>query len=167
MSALLSAVCQAFDQSGWKYREVHDRGVVEADFEAHHTKLRLHAQAFPEINAVSVVAQTAFAVPASRAGIVAELLMRINETLTVGNFEMQWDAGRVLFRATNIFPEHGVDPKIIAGLVHSAVAEVDRITPFVSIVLKMNAGELGKLNMSMFLMREDLLPDIREKVDGT
>ena len=52
------------------------------------------------------------------------------------------------------------DRQIIASLVHSAIAEVDRLTPFVSLVLGMTTAELANLNLKTFLMREDLLPPL-------
>ena len=67
-------------------------------------------------------------VPAARAGLIAEALMRLNQQLTLGNFEMDYDAGRVFFRITNVFLSEAGDASIIASLVHAAVAEIDRLS---------------------------------------
>ncbi len=104
-------------------------------------------------------------VPGSRAGLISEMLMRTNLELTVGAFELDYDAGRVIFRATNIFPPQGADARIIASLVHSAVAESDRLTPFLTLLLRMEPEELGRLNLKLFLQREDLLPPVPEAPD--
>jgi hypothetical protein len=94
------------------------------------------------------------------------MLMRTNLELTLGAFEFDYDAGRVLFRATNIFPPDAADPQIIASLVHSALAETDRLTPFLTLLLRMTAEELGRLNLKLFLQREDLLPPVTEAPDS-
>ncbi|MGK0187336.1 MAG: hypothetical protein ACI9R3_003123 [Verrucomicrobiales bacterium] len=166
MSELLTALEDTFRQAGWQFRSVENREVIEADFEAHHTRVRVHAQAFAEIGAVSIGAHLSNKVLASRVGIVAEILMRTNEELTLGNFELLWDTGAILFRATNVFGRNELDPQIVASLVHSAVAEVDRLTPFIALVLSMSQEELAVLNVKTFLMREDLLPPVPDPDDA-
>ena len=161
---LLDSIRRAFTQRGWHCDLVPGREVVEASFEAHHTRVRVHAQAFPDIKAVSVVGYATADVPAARAGLIAEALMRLNQQLTLGNFEMDYDAGRVFFRITNVFLSEAGDASIIASLVHAAVAEIDRLTPFLTLLLRMEAAELARLNLRLFLQREDLLPPV--EADG-
>ena len=45
---------------------------------------------------------------------------------------------------------------------HSAIAECDRLTPFLTLLLRMPPAELGRLNLKLFLQREDLLPPVPE-----
>ncbi len=161
-SPVFSGIQAAFTRMNWQSRRVEEREILEADFEVHHTKVRIHVQAFPELNALSVVATASHQVPDSRMGIIGEMLMRTNLELTIGAFEMNYDDGSVLFRATNIFPPNRVDDRIIASLVHSALAEMDRLTPFLTLVLRMHPEELAKLNLKLFLQREDLLPPVPE-----
>jgi hypothetical protein len=163
-SLLFLAVEETFARMKWAGQRVPGREVMEADFEAHHTRIRVHVQAFAEVNAVSVGTTLGHQVADSRSGLVAELLMRTNLELTIGAFELDYDAGRVLFRASNIFSGKG-DPHIIASLVHSALAETDRLTPFLTLLLRMPAEELGRLNLKLFLQREDLLPPLPEAPD--
>lgn len=159
---LFKYVQSAFQKMNWQWRLVEGQEVVEADFDMHHTKVRIHVQAFPPVNAVSVVATAANRAPESRFGLVAELIMRTNHDLTIGAFELDYDTGMIMFRATNIFPPQQVDERIIASLVHSALAEMDRITPFLTLLLRMTPAELAKLNLKLFLQREDLLPPVPE-----
>ena len=159
-SPLFAAVQQTFTRMGWQSRRVEGREVLEADFELYHTRTRVHVQVFAPLHAVSVVGTLGHKVPDSRSGTVGEMLMRTNKDLTIGNFELDHDAGTVLFRASNIFPPGHADGTIIASLVHSTLAEVDRLTPFLTLILRMNAAELGALNLKMFLLREDLLPPV-------
>src|SRR6187402_2607138 len=103
-SPLFTAVARTFQQMGWQSRRVENREVLEADFEAYHTRTRIHVQVFAPLNAVSVVGTLGHKIPDSRSGLVCEALMRTNKELTIGNFELDYDSGSVLFRATNIFP---------------------------------------------------------------
>lgn len=159
-SPLFTSVAQTFQRMSWQSRRVENREVLEADFELHHTRTRLHVQVFAPLNALSVIGTLGHKIPDSRSGLICEALMRTNKDLTVGNFELDYDAGTVLFRATNIFPQGTVDQRIIASLVHSTLAEVDRLTPFLTLLLRMTPEELASLNLKMFLMREDLLPPV-------
>jgi hypothetical protein len=157
---LLDAIQSAFQRHGWHCEPVSGRLVVEAGFDAHHTRVKVHVQAFPEIHAISVVGYAASNVPTGRMGMAAEMLMRLNQELTVGNFEINYDSGQVFFRATNVFGDGEPALDVIAGLVHATVAEIDRLTPFLTLLLRMDPVELARLNMKLFLQREDLLPPV-------
>jgi hypothetical protein len=166
-SPLFTAVADTFSRMAWEFRRVEGREVLEADFEVYHTRTRIHAQVFAPLNAVSVVGTLSHQVPDSRSGLVGEMLMRVNKDLTVGNFELDHDTGTVLFRVTNLFPPGHFDGTITASLVHTALAEVDRLTPFLTLLLRMGPEELSKLNLKMFLMREDLLPPVPDAEEPT
>ena len=166
-SPLFAVVEETFARMKWAGHRVPGREVQEADFDAYHTRLRVHVQAFAEVNAICVGTTLGHRIPDSRTGLVSEMLMRTNLELTIGAFELDFDAGQVLFRATNIFSPGGADPQIIASLVHSAIAECDRLTPFLTLLLRMSAGELGRMNLKLFLQREDLLPPVPEASGAT
>jgi hypothetical protein len=166
-SPLFTAVAGTFTRMGWEYRRVEGREVLEADFEVYHTRTRIHAQVFAPLNAVSVVGTLGHRVPDSRSGLAGEMLMRVNKDLTVGNFELDHDAGTVLFRVTNLFPPDLFDGTITASLVHTTLAEVDRLTPFLTLLLRMSPEELAKLNLKLFLQREDLLPPVPDAEEST
>lgn len=163
MSALYAATLTTFKAQGWHYREVPGLEVIEADFEAHHTKVPLHVQVYGEAHIASVVATASVEVPKSHRLHAAELIMRTNKELNLGNFEMDWDSGVVMFRVTNIFAPHRYDERIIASLVHASIAEMDRLTPFLGEICKTPKGELLLLRVTDLLKRQDLLPPVPEE----
>ena len=160
-SELYSTVLAAFSEAGWAFTEVTGREVIRAGFEAHHTRVDLHLQVFEALAAVSVVSESPRRShdPLHR-DRVAELAMRVNQTLTVGNFEMDWDGGQLVFRVTNLFPTPQGDLSIIQGLVHTTIGEMDRIAPLEAILLRAEGPALAALNIPALLGREDLLPEI-------
>jgi hypothetical protein len=158
MSALHASVINAFKNMGWEYHVVTGMEVIESRFEAHHTKVFLHVQSFDEAGIVSVVANASHLVVSSHLRAACELLMRSNKELNLGNFEIDWDSGQVMFRVTNVFAKMRVDERVIASLVHSAVAEMDRLTPFLHEVCRRSTAELVLLNIPELMAREDLLP---------
>lgn len=158
-SALFAAVKAVFDAEGWQFAEIPGRAVLQAGFEAHHTRVDLHVQAFPELSAVSVVSESPLTTndPLQRER-VAELVLRTNQRLTVGNFEMDWDAGRVMFRVTNLFPTDQGDAEIVRGLVHTTILEMDRISPLLVMLLQASGPQLAGMNLLELMERSDLLP---------
>jgi hypothetical protein len=158
-SELYATVLSVFAEEAWACQEVSGREVVRAGFEAHHTRVDLHVQVFSQLAAVSVVSESARTCPGpAHRERLAELVMRVNETLTVGNFEMNWDAGRLVFRVTNLFPTPRGDAGLIRGLVHTTVGEMDRIAPLEAILLGAEGAALASLDLGALLRREDLLP---------
>ena len=159
--SLFEQVQAAFEEEGWAHEPVDDRRgeVLRAAFEAQHTRVNLHVQVFDPIRAISVVAEAPLGTddPARRERL-AELAMRTNEGLTVGNFEMHWDRGLLMFRVTNLFSESGGDAAIIAGMIHATVAEMDRIAPLLSTIHRAEGAELAALDIPALLAREDWLP---------
>lgn len=163
MSALYAATLSAFKTQGWHYREVQGMEVIESEFEAHHTKVPLHVQIYGEAHVASVVSTASIQVPTTHRLQVAELLMRTNKELNLGNFELEWDEGVVMFRVANIFPPHRYDERILANMVHSAIAEMDRLTPFLGEICQTPKGELLLVRVRDLMKREDLLPPALEE----
>ncbi|MCB1234119.1 MAG: YbjN domain-containing protein [Verrucomicrobiae bacterium] len=159
-SPLFETVRGVFAAENWAFEEIPGRGVVKAGFEAHHSRVELHVQVFPELSALSVVSESPLAVsdPARRERL-AELAMRVNQTLTVGGFEMNWDAGRLIFRATNVFTGEAGDPSIVRGLIHTTLLEMDRVAPLVMLLSQAEGPQLAGLDLPALLSRLDRPPD--------
>lgn len=160
MSALHAAVLNAFKSRGWRYREVPGMEVVESGFDAYHGRVVAHVQTFAEAHVISVVANASVTVPASHRSRAVELLMRANKELSLGAFEMEWDTGHVMFRQGNVFPGQRSDEPTISGLVHNAVGEMDRLTPFLGEVCRTRKEMLPLLDVAALLKREELLPPV-------
>lgn len=159
---LFETVKATFDSEDWSYTQVENREVILAGFEAQHLMVNLHVQVFDEIGAVSVVSEsdkTTYSTALRER--IAELILRTNQTLTVGNFEMFWDEGRVVFRVCNLFSDNKGDSRTIAGMVHSTISEMDRLAPMMDILFdaeKCTDGELDALSIPV-LMEMDLAAD--------
>lgn len=165
MAILLDQVKATFDAAGWEYVPVEGRDVVTAAFEAHHTKVSLYVQAFEEMGAVSVVAEASLAATAPAMAKVGETLMRVNQQLTVGNFEMDWDRGMIFFRVTNLFGNaDAATPELLGSLVRAGVVEMDRMTPYLAEIGRVAPEEIDTLDVPALLARKDLLPDIEAPV---
>lgn len=158
---MIDFIVQTFEEQGWAYHKVDGANVIETGFEAHHTKVQLHIQAFPEISAISVVSQSPIVSTSSDRRLkVLELIMRVNEVLNIGNFELRWDHGEVVFRSTNLFSKSRFDGAVLITLVEATIVEMDRITPCLNIIQKASPAELMMLDIQELMQRDDLVPDV-------
>jgi hypothetical protein len=66
----------------------------------------------------------------------------------------------LVFRVTNLFERERYDADIIASMVHCAIAELDRITPYVATVRSTPEDLLADLDLARLLLREDLIPPV-------
>lgn len=149
---------EAFNSASWEFREIPDKRVIEAEFEAHHAKVPLHAQSFEELMAISVVSRLSFSILPKSMRSALDALMRTNITLNLGNFEANPVSGEVYFRITNVFPDYNFNPDIVTSLVRVAIVEMDRVTPFLSELNKNPNQPIAQL-----LERKDLLPEFENK----
>ena len=149
---------EAFNSASWEFREIPDKKVIEAEFEAHHAKVPLHAQSFEELMAISVVSRLSFSILPKSMRSALDALMRTNITLNLGNFEANPVSGEVYFRITNVFPDYNFNPEIVTSLVRVAIVEMDRVTPFLSELNKNPNQPIAQL-----LERKDLLPEFENE----
>ena len=160
-SLQIKSVKEIFGQNGWDCQLIEERDVIRTAFEAHHTHLQLHAQAFPTINALSVVSETPLPC-GSEAHLFSllELTQRANKQITLGAIEYDLDREQLMFRISNIFDREKYDTQIVTSMVHFAIAELDRITPYAITVMQTEEELLPDLSIERLLMREDLIPPV-------
>jgi len=162
ISRQLHSVIDAFGRQGWHCETVEGREVLTTAFEAHHTHVHLHAQAFPHLNALSIVAESPMSFDSQRLTLALELTMRANKQLTLGSFEYDLDRAQIVFRITNLFDKEVYDPDIISSMVHCSIAELERIVPLAGVINKTRDDLLKDLSIPLLLEREDLLPPVPE-----
>lgn len=159
-SRQILSVEEAFGKQGWYAELVEGREVLRTGFEAHHTRVDVIAQAYPQINALAVVSETPLVIAKTHLTALLELLARGNKQLTLGGFEYDIDRAVLVFRQTNLFERERFDADIIASMVHTAVAEMDRMTPYAAIVRGTRAELLADLDLARLLEREDVIPPV-------
>lgn len=159
-SIQLNSVATAFNEQGWQHEIIEGREVITTAFEAHHTRVQLFAQVFTQLNSLTIVGETACPIDEVRLPFLLELLHRANKQMNLGGLEYDLDRQRVVFRITNIFEREKFDKDIVSTMVHCSIAEVDRITPYCSIVQKTAEDLLEDLSIERLLLRQDLLPPV-------
>ena len=151
---------ETFGQNGWHCELVEGRDVLRAGFDAHHTRVDMIVQAYPQLNALTVVSESKMPLDGEHLPVVLELLARANKQLTLGGFEYDMDREFLVFRITNLFEREKFDSDIISSMVHCAIAELDRLTPYAAIVRDTPGDLLEDLDLQRLLMREDIIPPV-------
>ncbi len=159
-SIQIQSVMDAFGQQGWHCELLEGQDVVRTAFEAYHTHVYLHAQAFPQLNALSVVGETLMELEPEQELCVLELLARANKKITLGGLEYDLDRSQLMFRMTNLFERDKFDADIVSSMVHAAIAEVDRITPYAEVIQQTPEDLLDELSIERLLLRDDLIPPL-------
>jgi hypothetical protein len=159
-SRQILTVEETFGQNGWHCELLEGRDVLRAGFDAHHTRVDLIAQAFPALNALVIVTESRLSFDETHLAAVLELLARANKQLTLGGFEYDMDREFLVFRITNLFERERYDSDIISSMVHCAIAELDRITPYAAIVRDTPSDLLPDLDVARLLLREDIIPPV-------
>ncbi len=161
-SRQILSVEETFGANGWHCELVDGADVLRSGFEGHHTRVDLIAQAHPQLNALSVVTETPMTLTEVSQPYVFELLMRANKPLTLGGFEYDLEREVLVFRITNLFERERYDADIIASMVHCAIAELDRLVPYVATVRQTAPDLLADLDLERLLERDDLIPPLPE-----
>lgn len=159
-SRQILSVEETFGQNGWHCELIEGRDVLRAGFDAHHTRVDMIVQAYPQLNALTVVSESKMPLDEEHLPVVLELLARANKQLTLGGFEYDLDREFLVFRITNLFEREKFDSDIISSMVHCAIAELDRLTPYAAIVRDTPGDLLEDLDLPRLLMREDIIPPV-------
>ena len=166
MKKLIDSVKESFDAAGWSYSSPGRGDVIECQFDAHHCRVAVHAQVFEDFGALTVVGSPNVEVKSDRLAKGAELLMRSNLALNIGNHEMDWETGKVYFRATNVFTDRSNLGKVPQSLVHSAITESDRIAPQVTVLNRDTIPSGALVDIPELMAREDLIPPVPDEEEA-
>ena len=158
-SRQILSVEEAFGQQGWHCEAVEGKDVLRAVFTAHHTRIEI-VQAYPPMNALAVMGEMPLPLDEEHQPYLLELLARANKTLNLGGFEYDLDRQRLVFRITNLFDKERYDADIVSSMVHCTVAEMDRIAPYATTVIRTPEDLLDDLDLKRLLQREDFIPPV-------
>lgn len=159
-SRQFQSVLETFGQNGWHAEPIEGKDVLQCMFDAYHTRVHVLAQVFTQLNAIVIVGEHRIGISEDRYDMLFELIMRSNKSLTLGSFEFDVDRSTLVFKISNIFDREVFDKDAISTMVHAAVAEVDRLSPYVTILATTAQDLLPDLNIERLLLREDVIPPV-------
>lgn len=138
MSALTDAVVNFLDERGWPNDT--DDGLIRTLVRTDHLDIAMAVVAVEPAGQIVVYSVHPDLVPSERRDAVAELATRANVALSVGNLEIELDAGQVRFRTSLGLGSASPAPELIERVVVDNAASALAYFPLVSRVV---AGEVA------------------------
>jgi len=165
-SRQFESVLNAFGDAGWHAEPIEGKEVLQCMFDAYHTRVHVLAQVFTQMNTLVIVGESRVEMNEDRYDLFFELLMRANKALTIGSFEFDFDRSTLGFKVSNMFDRELFDKDAISSMVHAAVAEIDRLVPYVNILATTAQDLLEDLSIPRLLLRQDVLPPVPGQDDS-
>ena len=120
LPSLIAVAAQAFSDREYQFAQPAADRLESYLTDPQGNRLRLTICADQEAGNVMVFFRALCMVPRRRRSQAAEYLTRANWGMAIGSFDMDWNDGEVLFRASLSAPTHGVTAEIVGRLIDAA-----------------------------------------------
>jgi len=137
---LLGQLLAYFEMRGWPISQHDTLPLVRMEFATDHAEGVMFVQITPGRRRVVAYAALPDRVPPERRTDVAELLIRANGALSIGNFDLDLDEGEVRFRSGLDLGATPLTDELIDPLVQSCLVSVGDVAPAIADVA---AGRRG------------------------
>jgi hypothetical protein len=135
MATLLETAQSFFVSRNWSFERVEAGAILRLSFAGKNGSWPCFFEAKEEIGvAVFYSVRPGSIAPAQRVAL-AELLMRLNTRLNVGNFELSYEDGSIRFRTGIDVEGHGLTLELMNNLSLTNVASMDKHLPAIEAVL--------------------------------
>jgi hypothetical protein len=152
MSSISSVVLEFFKENSWAVSQVGEETVWQLAFQGEKGKWSCLAQTGEAEQQFAFYSISPINVPPEKLATVAELLYRINLTLTVGNFELNFDTGEVFFKTSIDVEGDRLTTALVARLVINNVMAMDYYLPALMSVISSEVS--AKAALEEFLRQE-------------
>ena len=130
---IITEVLTQNNQPLYRWQSDH---VVSFPYQGKNEKWQCYADAREEMSLCCFYSIFPDSVPKEKRAPVAELLMRINYTLTVGNFEMDFEDGEVRFRTSIDVEGDRLSTQLFRQLTIANVTMMDRYLPVIKNIIE-------------------------------
>jgi hypothetical protein len=135
MKEALEQVVELFRAKDWKFEVDEESDLVRTGIEGDNGHWQVMAIASDEDDAVLMLSLFPQKCPANRRAPCAELLTRINFGMMMGCFEMDFESGKIHFKATLPFARGNLNAALLENVVMVNLARMDRFLPAIMSVI--------------------------------
>lgn len=129
MNAAYEKLLEHLDEREVSYLTNGESRSICADFRCEVGSYRIIAAVDAESDLFQVFGYSPVRIPAGARPAVAETIVRANQGLKVGKFELDYDAGEVRFQAAQILTEDSLDERVIDRLLGTTMSMLDMYLP--------------------------------------
>lgn len=131
-----SVVKQFFDEDDWAYVQLSDPSVLQLAFQGDAGRWTCLAQSDDDAQQAVFYSLCPISVPGELYGEIAELLMRANDGLVIGNFELSFSTGEIRYKTSLDVEGDRLTPALVRQLVYINVQTLDIYLPGILAVLE-------------------------------
>ncbi|MEO1125071.1 MAG: YbjN domain-containing protein [Cyanobacteria bacterium J06639_16] len=129
-------VKQFFDEDDWAYVQLSDPSILQLAFQGSAGRWTCLAQCNNDAAQVVFYSLCPITVPEANYGAIAELLMRANDGLIIGNFELDFAQGEIRYKTSLDVEGDRLTPALMRCLVYANVQTLDTYLPSIMAVLE-------------------------------
>ncbi|NER82917.1 MAG: YbjN domain-containing protein, partial [Leptolyngbya sp. SIO1D8] len=128
-------VQQFFDEDDWAYAQLSDPSILQLAFQGNAGRWICLTQSNDAAEQVVFYSICPITVPETQYGPMLELLMRANEGLVIGNFELDFSKGEIRYKTSLDVEGDRLTPALMRRIVYSNVQTLDTYLPAIISVL--------------------------------
>jgi len=117
------------ETTGVGFHQLPNQPVFEFSIQMQHGRFTCHALALDEENEFIFYCLCSVRVPVERRMAMAELITRVNNSLRIGGFEMDYDTGEVRYKTSIDVTGSGLTPALVQHAVAVNVSTMDHFVP--------------------------------------
>ncbi len=136
MGELFDVVTTFLQADGWPLQRIGQETAYSMTAEGEHGRWTCIAQVVEEEALVLFYSACPFTVPVDRRVAVGELLHRVNFSLLIGNFELDWEEGHIRYRTSVDLRGQRPGALLISQLVYRNVLTMDKYLPAIQAVIQ-------------------------------
>lgn len=129
-------VKQFFDEDDWAYVQLDDASTLQLAFQGEAGRWTCLAQNDDDAEQVVFYSICPLTVAEDKYGAIAELLMRANDGLIIGNFELNFTTGEIRYKTSLDVEGDCLTPALMKSLVYINVQTLDTYLPAIINVLQ-------------------------------
>ena len=140
MESIFETVKRRFETKNLRYDQIDEEPVLRTGFGGKNGNFIAYAYVDDSRRLLEVQSMCPVNAPSNKRSAMAELLARINWTLTLGNFELDMNDGEIRFRTSVKLGQDDMDEEIVDHVVFANFITMDRFFPALTSVLYSNVS---------------------------
>ena len=134
-TSLYDTTIQALMEAEYKFRTTDDASIIQMGFSLENGTYQLYMKIREDRRQVLLFGYLDSKVPPDKRGQVAEVLVRANYGLLIGNFELDMDNGDLRYKTSVDVDGGQLTPKMVQNLIAVNVGTLNRYVPAVLSVI--------------------------------
>lgn len=135
-ATIFTTVREFFEREDWPIRQLDEDLALGMAFQGENGQFTCYAKALAELQQFVFYSFCPVNVPENKQMTVAELLVRINNGLIVGNFEFNFGSGQICYKTSIDVEGDRLSVALVEQLVYANVLTMDRYLPAILCVIQ-------------------------------